>query len=111
MTLNDIARMFTYAKIPRSKTVEHLFPNPVTMVEVPAPYVLTVRNVVERMARPGQKFEVSALSPHAGDVGPNEHVYFKIKNAIDSPHVRGISKATRIMQNKSVVIEFASVVS
>jgi hypothetical protein len=111
MTLNDIARMFTYAKVPRSKTVEHLFPNPITMVEVPAEYVLTVRSVVAGMARPGQRFEVSALSPHAGDVGPSEHVYFKIKNAIDSPHVRGISKGTRIIQNKSVVIEFAHVAS
>jgi hypothetical protein len=122
MTLTDIARMLKYAKVPRSKTVEVLYPKPCIQIYVPAQFIATIRAVVSQMALPHQPVSVDVLNTL--DVRQNEHVLFKIKGAT-APHVADWSndatmptaelrrqriKSARI-RNADVVIDFARVAS
>jgi hypothetical protein len=119
MTLNDIGRMIEMMRIPQSKCVEVLFPDPRMQIDVPGSHYLAVVQVVAQMTLPGQKIEVGVLTSR--EVKPGEHVYFKVRGATapastpyDDPFMppdeqrRHRAKTAR-RRNAEVVIEMAVV--
>lgn len=121
MTLADVARMLKYAKVPRSKTVELLYPNPGLTVCVPATHIDVIRAVIHEMTLPGQNVRIELLN--SLDVRPNEHVLFKIKGVtvpagkpyddafMPEAYFRRRRMQTARARNADVVIDFACVAS
>lgn len=123
MTLNDIGRMMQLAKVPRSKTVECMYPNPHMTIYVPAAQFLVICEVVSRIKLLGQTIDVCILDSRVGDVREREHVYVKVKGETSPPgkpyddafmpeaFFRRHRIRTARMRNAEVVIESASVVA
>lgn len=115
MTLNDIGRMLQLANVPRSKTVECMYPHPCIVIHVPAHKLFHVSEIVKRLVMFGQDIQVTLLESR--DVGEGEHVYVKMKgdNRViftDAPadYRRRKFRDAQIIANRAVTIECASVV-
>lgn len=118
MTLRDIARLIQNCGIPRSKTVECLYPHPSLTIYVPREFINVVGMVAQQMLLPGQHIDVCLLD--SLDVRPMSHLYVKVKGATrslicndaDSPTQQRIERQrTARMRNRDVVIECAPVAS
>jgi hypothetical protein len=115
VTLSDIARVLRHAKVPRSKTIEHNYPQ-VIIVHVPATHLPVVQEVFKQLQTFGTHVQVTMLDgAHSLDVGPSQHVYYKVKSA---PHRAAWNREDETRRqwqervkrsNRETVIEYAAV--
>ncbi len=121
MTLADITRMLKLARVPRSKTVQGMYPNAFIELHVPATHYAIVLEVVKRLAFATDNIRVTPLVSQ--DVRANEHVYVKVKGEIvpfnagapyndprmPATEVRRLRIKNACARNGNVVVECASV--
>jgi len=105
MTQADIARMIKLCGVPRSRTVEVLYPNPCVTIYTDDCYWLLVIAVAREMSQPGQLIQVEALG-HARDVKPGEHVFYKVSTIGPRFAYQSLDdKQRRNMRNRQTTID------
>lgn len=118
--------MLKLARVPHSKTVQRMHPNPAIEIYVPAGKFLVVLEVVAKVKMAHERIDVLLLDRAAHrDVKDGEHVYVKVQGEIVAYHsaapyddpmmpaaeVRRLRIKSARMRNANVVVECASVVA
>lgn len=123
MRLNQIGQMLKLARVPHSKTVERMYPNPAVEIYVPAAKFLVILEVVAKVKMPHEQIAVMLLdrATHR-DVKDGEHVYVKVQgdnacnyggvaNPAHPVEQRRMRRVIQKRMNLNVVVECASVVA